>query len=80
MTTPAPNLSFPYAGAGAPALQGLDFAVEPGEIFGFLGPSGAGKSTPSATPPRFSTSGGAPRGRWIQFAGSFPSSGTQRRT
>ena len=45
MTIHASNLSFTYAGAGAPALQGLDFAVEPGEIFGFLGPSGAGKST-----------------------------------
>ena len=45
MTIHASNLSFTYAGAGAPALHGLDFAVEPGEIFGFLGPSGAGKST-----------------------------------
>ena len=25
------------------ALQGCDFAVRKGEIFGFLGPSGAGK-------------------------------------
>lgn len=45
MTIHASNLSFTYAGAGEPALHGLDFAVEPGEIFGFLGPSGAGKST-----------------------------------
>ena len=28
-----------------PALRGLDFTVERGEIFGCLGPSGAGKST-----------------------------------
>jgi ABC-2 type transport system ATP-binding protein len=27
------------------AVQGVDFAVEPGEVFGFLGPNGAGKST-----------------------------------
>ena len=27
------------------ALDGVDFAVEPGECFGFLGPNGAGKST-----------------------------------
>ena len=30
---------------GVTALQGLDLAVERGEIFGFLGPNGAGKST-----------------------------------
>lgn len=39
------NLSFTYNGATAPAVNGIDFAVESGEIFGFLGPSGAGKST-----------------------------------
>lgn len=39
------NLTFRYAGAEAPAIRGLNFAIEPGEIFGFLGPSGAGKST-----------------------------------
>jgi ABC-2 type transport system ATP-binding protein len=27
------------------AVRGIDFAVAPGEIFGFLGPNGAGKST-----------------------------------
>jgi ABC-2 type transport system ATP-binding protein len=27
------------------AVRGIDFEVEPGEIFGFLGPNGAGKST-----------------------------------
>ncbi len=27
------------------AVRGIDFAVRPGEIFGFLGPTGAGKST-----------------------------------
>jgi fluoroquinolone transport system ATP-binding protein len=39
------DLRFTYAGGTAPALAGLSFSVEPGEIFGFLGPSGAGKST-----------------------------------
>jgi fluoroquinolone transport system ATP-binding protein len=41
----ARDLSFTYAGTTAPAISGLTFTVEPGEIFGFLGPSGAGKST-----------------------------------
>ncbi|MFC4907315.1 ATP-binding cassette domain-containing protein [Actinomadura gamaensis] len=50
----------PAAAAGAPAVEvsglvrrfgdveavrGIEFAVRPGEIFGFLGPNGAGKST-----------------------------------
>lgn len=39
------DLSFAYPGAEAPAVDGLDFSIAAGEIFGFLGPSGAGKST-----------------------------------
>ena len=39
------NLTFNYAETNEPAVKGLNFAIEPGEIFGFLGPSGAGKST-----------------------------------
>lgn len=39
------NLSFAYSGADKDAVSNLSFAVEPGQIFGFLGPSGAGKST-----------------------------------
>lgn len=39
------NLSFTYPSAPSPALRGLNFSLEDGEILGFLGPSGAGKST-----------------------------------
>jgi fluoroquinolone transport system ATP-binding protein len=39
------NLTFTYVKTTTPALHGLSFAVDRGEIFGFLGPSGAGKST-----------------------------------
>ncbi|WP_036307148.1 ATP-binding cassette domain-containing protein [Methylopila sp. 73B] len=34
-----------YAASAAPALAGIDLAIEPGEIFGVIGRSGAGKST-----------------------------------
>jgi fluoroquinolone transport system ATP-binding protein len=39
------DLHFTYALSNHTAVRGLTFAVERGEIFGFLGPSGAGKST-----------------------------------
>ncbi len=39
------GLEFAYPKAQEPALRGMDFTVDRGEIFGFLGPSGAGKST-----------------------------------
>jgi len=34
-----------YRGAAFPALNGVDFTVNSGEIFGLLGPNGAGKTT-----------------------------------
>lgn len=37
------RLSKAYAGKAA--LEELDLAIDPGELFGFLGPNGAGKST-----------------------------------
>jgi ABC-2 type transport system ATP-binding protein len=39
----AEDVGFSYR--GKPALEGVSFAVRPGEIFGFLGPNGGGKST-----------------------------------
>ena len=39
------SFRFRYPGAVQPAVRDVTFAVEQGEIFGFLGPSGAGKST-----------------------------------
>jgi fluoroquinolone transport system ATP-binding protein len=39
------NLAFTYPKAGVRAIDGIDFEIREGEIFGLLGPSGAGKST-----------------------------------
>ncbi len=39
------NLEFTYPETEKKAVNGLEFEIKPGEIFGFLGPSGAGKST-----------------------------------
>src|SRR5918998_1234496 len=40
----AEGLEREYKG-GLKAVDGIDIAVEPGEVFGFLGPNGAGKTT-----------------------------------
>lgn len=39
------KLSHDYTGKGKYAVNDVSFAIEKGQIFGFLGPSGAGKST-----------------------------------
>lgn len=39
------DLTYTYAGSEEPAVRGLEFNIERGEIFGFLGPSGSGKTT-----------------------------------
>jgi ATP-binding cassette subfamily B protein len=47
------DISFSYPGADRPALEGLSFAVNPGELVIVTGPSGAGKSTVSKMLLRF---------------------------
>ncbi|GIH97544.1 ABC transporter ATP-binding protein [Planobispora siamensis] len=39
------ELTFTYPKSAEPAVKGMSFTVEQGEVFGFLGASGAGKST-----------------------------------
>ena len=39
------NVFLKYPSAKSDTIRGISFAVQQGEIFGFLGPSGAGKST-----------------------------------
>ena len=39
------NLRYKYNKSSSYAVDGIDFDISEGEIFGFLGPSGAGKST-----------------------------------
>ncbi|MCR4397716.1 MAG: ABC transporter ATP-binding protein [Firmicutes bacterium] len=39
------GLSFRYRGGARPAVDGVSFEVEKGEILGFLGPNAAGKTT-----------------------------------
>ena len=41
----ARGLTKTYATADAPALKGIDFEINQGDILGFLGPNGAGKTT-----------------------------------
>src|SRR4051794_20874295 len=39
------NVSFRYGAEGAPALDDVTFAIEPGTVFGIVGRSGSGKTT-----------------------------------
>ena len=39
------NASCFYEGASSPAIDGLDLAIEDGELMVLVGPSGSGKST-----------------------------------
>jgi fluoroquinolone transport system ATP-binding protein len=39
------GLRYTYPGGVQQVLNGLDFEIEEGEVFGFLGPNGSGKST-----------------------------------
>ena len=39
------NLVYSYPKSATKAVDGLNFTIQPGEIYGLLGPSGAGKST-----------------------------------
>ena len=47
------NVTFTYAGGGAPALHDISFTAERGETVGILGGTGAGKSTLVQLLPRF---------------------------
>ncbi len=47
------NVTFAYAGGGAPALKNIDFQVMRGETVGVLGGTGSGKSTLVNLIPRF---------------------------
>src|SRR5690606_36266274 len=53
------------SGQASPTLNGVSFAIEPGQFAAFVGPSGAGKTTISYLIPRFHE---ATRGR-VLFAG-----------
>lgn len=47
------HVSFSYPGSGHPALDGVSFQVEPGQLVALVGPSGAGKTTTTYLLPRF---------------------------
>lgn len=48
----AKNLNFTYPGATTPALNNINFTIEPGETVAIVGPIGSGKSTLANAIPR----------------------------
>lgn len=56
------DVSFAYEGASRLALDGVSFAVQPGQTVALVGPSGGGKTTAASLIPRFwDVDGGAVR-------------------
>ena len=47
------GVTFAYGSRSRPALRGVEFAVEPGQLVALVGPSGAGKTTITSLIPRF---------------------------
>jgi ATP-binding cassette subfamily B protein len=47
------NVTFTYPGTARPALDGVSFDVEPGQLVALVGPSGAGKTTTTYLVARF---------------------------
>ncbi len=47
------NVTFTYDGSEIPALSGVSFKAEPGQVIALVGPSGGGKTTAASLIPRF---------------------------
>ena len=62
------NLTIRFAGAAQPAVDGISFAIDEGEVLGLVGESGSGKSVTSLAILRLLTSGAVMTGS-IRFNG-----------